>query len=134
MNEDRKEDQTLAAAQHATLSGQDVQITMSDMESARASYREMMMQADDNLMREMVDRQMAPTLQDIEDITVKYTRAQIAGNPKDFSVEVLVVELRAIAGQQVQIGTTNKLRTHFDKISGELRRRGLDNNGEPLDG
>lgn len=85
-----------------------------------------------DLMRQMVDRQMAPTLQDIEDITVKHTRAEIAGNPKDFITEVLVIELRAIAGQQLQIGTTNKLRTHFDKISGELRRRGLNNNGRPF--
>lgn len=115
-----------SSSTHRTLSGQEANEVLEGYD--RASTERIYESA-----RHTIDAEMHRLLA-LGVIEVEHTRAEIAGNPKDFATEVLVIELRAIAGQQVQIGTTNKLRTHFDKISGELRRRGLDNNGERLDG
>lgn len=130
MNEDKKTDATLAAAQHATLSGQDAVVTVSGVQQARESFRKAMLEGQEK-MRDLIDRRVAAEL-GADEIIVKHTRAEIASNPKDFDTPVLVVELRAIAAQQMEVGRTSKMRTHFDRISGELQRRGLDNNGQPL--
>lgn len=91
-------------------------------------------ESDDRQYQEVYQRALAEAsnLLDADTIDVEHSRADIAGRPHEFSDQVLAAELRVIAGQQLSGTRTGKLRTHFDRISAELRRRGLNNNGAPL--